>query len=276
MTQRADNGGYSIFRETMADMTYPEIERAARDGAVVLWALGVIEQHGPHLPLGTDIYVPAAILAEARRLLAERGVKTVTVPPFYWGVNLASASFAGSFDVRPEIMRELVVDVLAHLKRDGFSRVFCLSGHGEALHNQTLFAGLCKGSEAAGIAGYVLLPPSSAQRFGYDLADPHLALTETIPSEPSEYLDIHAGSWETSLLWGLYPEVVRSEVVPTLPPTNFGFPDLQEWRQGRELARRKTPDGYFGQPAEADPQRGHAIVAAEAKLVADAICAKLA
>ena len=38
-------GGYSIFHETMADMTWLEVERAARNGAVVLWGLGVIEEH---------------------------------------------------------------------------------------------------------------------------------------------------------------------------------------------------------------------------------------
>ena len=40
-------GGYSIFDETMADMTWPEVEAAARAGAVALWGLGVIEErHG--------------------------------------------------------------------------------------------------------------------------------------------------------------------------------------------------------------------------------------
>lgn len=48
-------GDYSVFHDAMADMTYPEIERAARNGAVALWGLGVIEQHGPHLPLATDV-----------------------------------------------------------------------------------------------------------------------------------------------------------------------------------------------------------------------------
>ena len=65
---------YSIFKDTIADMTYPEVEEAVRDGAVALWALGVIEQHGPHLPLATDVYVPMARLRRARQVLAERGI----------------------------------------------------------------------------------------------------------------------------------------------------------------------------------------------------------
>ena len=40
--------------------------------AVVLWGLGVIEQHGPHLPLGTDVYMPSELLRRVRKQLARR------------------------------------------------------------------------------------------------------------------------------------------------------------------------------------------------------------
>jgi creatinine amidohydrolase len=276
MPERAPGGGYSVFTDTMADMTYPEVEQSVRDGAVVLWALGVIEQHGPHLPLATDIYVPAATLSEARRLLAARGIPSVTVPPFYWGVNVASASFAGSFEVRPEVMIELMKDVFANLKKDGFQQVFCLSGHGEALHNQTILAGVKAGCSASSLDGSVIIAPAMAKRLGFDLADPHLALLAPDTDAPQPYLDIHAGEWETSVIWGLYPDVVRTEIVPTLEPTNYGPTDLAEWRKGYDHSRRKTPNGYFGSPAAADPARGPAIIAEEARRVADAIAAKVA
>jgi creatinine amidohydrolase len=272
-----DHRGYSVFAGTMADMTYPELEQSVRDGAVVLWALGVIEQHGPHLPLATDVYVPCATLARARELLTERGVPSVIAPPFYWGVNVASAHFAGSFEVRPAVMVELMKDVLANFKKDGFSQVFCLSGHGEALHNTTILEGVKAGSAASGIDARVLVAPAMAKRLGYDPADPHLALLAPEPDEPHPpYLDIHAGSWETSVIWGLFPHVVRDEIVPTLEPTNYGPSDLAEWRKGYEHSRRKTPLGYFGQPADADPALGAGIIEQEALRVADAIVAKLA
>jgi hypothetical protein len=49
-------GGYSIFDGTMVDMSMPAVEQAAKDHAAILWPMGVIEEHGPALPLGTDIY----------------------------------------------------------------------------------------------------------------------------------------------------------------------------------------------------------------------------
>src|SRR5512140_2553851 len=61
-------GGYSIFHETMVDMTYPEIEAAAKRHAILLWPMGVIEEHGPQLPLGTDIYDAYAMMKQVARL----------------------------------------------------------------------------------------------------------------------------------------------------------------------------------------------------------------
>ena len=40
--------GYSIFSETMADMTFQQIERAAEQKLPVLFPIAVIEEHGPH------------------------------------------------------------------------------------------------------------------------------------------------------------------------------------------------------------------------------------
>src|SRR5690348_287067 len=103
--------GPSIFQDTIAEMTYPEVEAAIGRGAIALWSMGVIEQHGPHLPTATDVYIPSARLRAVKRLLAEEGVESIIIPPFYWGVNFVSASFPASIKVRAEVMIELVADV---------------------------------------------------------------------------------------------------------------------------------------------------------------------
>lgn len=268
-------GGYSVFHETMADMTFPELVEAARQGAAVLWGLGVIEEHGPHLPLATDVYVPYAALRRVRRLLAEQGIPSVVMPPFYWGVNHVTGRFPGSFEVRPEIVTELMIDILKSLKKDGFSNLFCLSGHGDALHNRTILEAVKRGSKAAPINGYMVVTPSFVERLGFDPADPHLAVTEPSGEAKGKYADVHAGDWETSLIWGLYPELVRTEIVPTLKPTNFSPADLEEWRKGQEHTLRKTPHGYLGDPAASKPERGVDLMERQARLIAAAIAAKL-
>lgn len=267
--------GYSIFHETMADMTYPEVEQAARDGAVLLWGLGVIEEHGPHLPLGTDVYVPAARLRRVRGLLGARGIRALIMPPFYWGVNYVTGKFPGSFMVRPEIMIELMLDVFRSVRKDGFRTAFCLSGHGEALHNTTLDEGVRRARAETGLDAYVVLSESLCRRLGLEPAQPHLVVTAA-ERPTGKFMDVHAGNWETSVVWGAYPELVRQEIVPTLASTDFLGADLAEWRQGGEAARRKTPHGYLGDPAAADPEQGRRHLEHEAAAIADAIARKLA
>ena len=268
-------GGYSIFHDTMADMTFREIEAAAREGAIVLWGLGVIEEHGPHLPLATDVYVPYATLRAVRRMLAERGVPSVIAPLFYWGVNAATSAFAGSFVVRPEVMIELMKDVFRSLRKDGFGSVYCLSGHGDAAHNCALLEGVSAGSAYGAIDGTLIVTPAAAARFGFDAGDPYLVVTQPAPRPAEPYLDIHAGSDETSMIWGHFPDVVRDDVLPALAPTNYVLEDLLEWRKGEQHAVRKTPDGYLGDPAAARPERGVGLIEADATAIADAIVARI-
>ena len=281
-----------VFADTIAEMTWFEVEQAAKDGAVLLWAFGVIEQHGPHLPAGTDVYIPQARLRDVKRLLVDRGIQALIVPPYYWGVNVVSGAFPASYGVRPELMKELMADVFGNFESDGFRQVFCFSSHGDALHNRTIHEGIRLGSARTGLDIRFVIGVALARRLGVALDDPNLALVEneapeavsftqvtgSSPSEPmvpvdapSQYADVHAGRWETSMMLCNYPTLVRDDVRATLKSTDYGPDDLAEWRQGYEHARRKTPLGYFGDPAAASRDEGVRSCAAAARVAADAI-----
>ncbi len=278
MTDRDElQAGISIFAGTMAEMTADEVASAARGGAVALWALGVIEQHGPHLPTGTDVYLPAAKLRRLRALLAERGIAAVIVPPYYWGVNHVSGAFPASPKVRPEVMAELMSDVIGSLDGDGFTALFCVTGHGDADHNRTIYEGIRRGSAGRSIRASFLAEARLVQRLGLDAADPLVTPFEPAPSgPPRRYVDVHAGEYETSAMLATYPGLVRREVLPSLAPTNFGPEDLNEWRRGLDHARRKTPLGYLGDPAAASLEQGQRSLEAQATAMAEAIARRLA
>ena len=287
-----------IFADTIAEMTWYEVEQAARDGAVLLWAFGVIEQHGPHLPAGTDVYLPQARLREVRRELAQRGVQALIVPPYYWGVNVVSGAFPASYKVRPEIIRELMADVFASLKGDGFRRVFCFSGHGDALHNRTIHEGIKLGVERSGIDISFVMDAALAQRLGIALDDAQITVPEGSQTEglkffqintsspssgslpgaeqaPPRYVDVHAGRWESSMMLASCASLVRDDVRKTLRSTDLGPEDLAVWRQGYEHARRTTPLGYFGDPAAASAEEGRQTLQSAAATAADAIVARI-
>ncbi|WUI04184.1 creatininase family protein [Spirillospora sp. NBC_00431] len=260
-----------VFAGTLAELTWYEVDEAARAGAVLLWAFGVIEQHGPHLPTGTDVYVPGARLRAVRALLAERGVRALIMPPYYWGVNVVSGSFPASYSVRPELMREVVADLLAGMARDGFRHVFCFSGHGDALHNRTVYDGIRTARDRAVADASFVTEPALARRIGLALDDPCLTLSGPDVPPPPGPADVHAGRWETSLMMHSHPELVREEVRTRLEPSGLGASDLATWRQGFDAARRVTPDGYFGDPAAAGAEEGHGLHTATAEQAADAI-----
>lgn len=275
-----------IFADTIAEMTWFEVEQAAKEGAVLLWAFGVIEQHGPHLPTGTDVYLPSARLRGVRAALAHRGITALIVPPYYWGVNVVSGSFPASPNVRPEIMKELMADVFAGFARDGFRQVFCVSGHGDAAHNRTVHGGIALGRSRTGLDISFVIDSALAKRIGLALDDPCLTLTDAgkpdaahtpLVSSPSapvperKFIDVHAGQWETSIMMHCCAPLVRESVRPTLKSTDYGMEDLLTWRQGYEAARRKTPLGYFGDPAAATREEGARSLAASVAQAADAI-----
>lgn len=266
--------GDSIFAETMAEMTWEEVDAAAKRGAAALWAFGVIEQHGPHLPAGTDVYLPSAALRRVRALLADQGIESVIVPPYYWGVNHASAAFPASFVVRPEVMIELMADVLGSLARDGFRSVYCITGHGEAHHNRALHRAVTRSRGETGIDISFVADEALVRRLGIAPSDPGVTPFALAGDPTLTFPDVHAGKGETAAMLALVPDLVRSDKLAALPAVAFTAEDLAEWREGYELSRQKTPRGYVGDPAKADAADGAHRLEAAATAIAGAIAAR--
>lgn len=266
----------SIFQDTIAEMTYPEVEAAVGRGAIALWSMGVIEQHGPHLPTATDVYIPSARLRAVKSMLAGEGIEAIIIPPFYWGVNFVSANFPASIKVRAEVMIELVSDVIKSMAGDGVRRVFCVSGHNDRAHNEAIFQAMCKASEESEAQACFICEEAILRRLGIDLANPAVMPFSVPPEQPpGPFLDIHAGEWETSVMLGFNPDVVRQALLPDLVPTNLGPDDLAQWRKGFDVSRRVTPLGYFGDPAAATAERGRTSIAREAAAIVQGIKQRL-
>jgi creatinine amidohydrolase len=262
----------SPFAGTMAEMTYVEVERAAASGAVALWAIGAIEAHGPHLPLSTDVIAPQGQLRLVQAGLAKAGVKSVIAPPYYWGVNRVTGAFAGSFDVRPEVMVELMSDVFAGLAKAGFKEAYVVTGHFDSAHGQAIVAAVRRANAEGKIAARFVVPAGLGQRLGLRTGEPGFILVDAAPSQADAAAgDLHAGEAETSLMMHLAPDLVREGARKGLPPVKLAPEVLPRWREGYDTARKITPDGYVGSPAEARAARGRGRLEAEAASMAAAI-----
>lgn len=157
------------------------------------------------------------------------------------------------------------------MRKDGFNATYIITGHGERRHNQVILDGVEEARGTTGMRGFVVLGEGMAKRLGLSGKEPHVLITDDGPHEPSDFVDVHAGKEETSVFGHLYPEILRSDVVPTLEPTNYGLEDLAEWRKGWENGRHKTPRGYLGDPAAASPAHGQRLFEDSTTRIADAI-----
>lgn len=268
--------GYSIFDETMVDLTWPEVEKAAEEGAIVLLPTGVIEEHGPHIGLGVDTYCSYLMCKLMRRELEAKGIKTLITPPYYWGINNATGSFPGSFTVRKETMKAVLYDLLASLRRWGFTYVFNLNWHGETDHVVAILEAVKEARIDTGIMAYFIVPGWMAlniKRFGLTGKEEYIILQKPSPptGPPPKYLNIHAASIETGIMAYYFPDQVNAELARTLKSTDLTFEDLMVWMQGWSDARKLTPLGYFGDPASFDPEAGRQLIEGGARSLANLI-----
>ncbi len=262
--------GYSIFHETMADMTWQEVEKAAKEGAIILLPTAVIEEHGPHMGCGVDTYLAYQTCKLTRRELESRGIKTLIAPPFYWGINRTTHVFPGTFTVRPETMRALLEDILLSLKSWGFKRVYNINWHYDGGHISTLFQTIKNAQESVGINTYFVLSEEDFRRFGLKGDEPFIVVHKSPPgeAEPQEFLDLHAGAGETGIMASHFPDQVDMELTKTLKPTQLTYRDVGEWVTN---AKKVTPLGYFGDPANAKIEESKKYHEAFCKMIADAI-----
>lgn len=246
--------GYSIFDETMVDLSWDKLDELIKDRAVVLLPTGAIEAHGPHMCLGVDTYGSYIKCKLVKEILESKGIKTLIAPPYYWGINNITGAFPGSFTVRKSTMKALVYDILASLSRWGVKYVFNINHHGDVEHCTTLFQAIKEARIDLGIRVFSIISEFESKRFAFTGEEYHVliykeTLDDTPNSPQSEYIDINAGEEETSMMFKYFPKQVNVEKAKMLKPTNLKFPDLLEWRKGWSDARKITPLCYLGDPA---------------------------
>jgi len=248
---------YSIFKDTMVDMPYPEIEESIRQNACVLLPVSVVEEHGPHLCTGTDIYLTQSLTQKVKQKLDAKDHKAVIAPPFYWGVNSITNGFVGSFSVKPETMTIILLEILENLKNWGFRKIFLLNFHGDFIHIKTIADIVAKANEE-NIEAYFLIDSNSISRMDLNRDASYLAsvkLDSNKANLETDVIDIHAGATETSWMALSYEELVNIEKAKSLAPTNLTFIDLKQWVKGGEVAKNITPLGYCGNPSNIDLEK---------------------
>jgi creatinine amidohydrolase len=270
----SESKGDSIFHETMVDMTWQEVEEAAKDGAIVLLPTAVIEEHGPHMSCGVDTYLGYQTCKLTRRALESRGIRTVIAPPLYWGRNRSTHVFPGTFTVREETLKALISDIVQSLKSWGFTEVFNINWHYDGAHLAALFKSIVHVRESLDVNAYFVMADYDVKRFRFKGDEPFLLVHKTplMEEEPQDYIDLHAGSDETGLMAAYFPDQIDLELTRKLEPTKVTMREIGKWVTDTKTV---TPLGYLGDPASFDSEKSKKFHEAYCGMIADAIEAHL-
>ena len=242
-----------MFR--LAELSFTRVDALDRSRTVVLFAVSPLEEHGPHLPLGTDLLHAEFFNEElAKRIIEAKPGWTVLIgPPLPIGAS--AFDHAGTLLVRARTVRNAALDYGAALARHGFRYILVTNGHAGprhvvALEEASAVVSRRYGARMLSVSGPVLwkfLRGKFNERLESLLGRP-LTAAEREASRG----DAHAGLWETSLLLRVRPELVDSSFA-RLPPMRF--PLLDALRKNYPL-RLGNQMGYIGSPAAASVEFG--------------------
>jgi creatinine amidohydrolase len=268
--------GYSIFNETMADMTWPEVKEAAKNDAVILLPTGVIEQHGPHLCTGVDTYLGYIFGKQVKQKLDAKNILSLMVPPLYWGVTIYSRTYPGTFACRPETVKAVLHDVLDCLHEWGFKNVFAFTWHQNPDHGRTVMEAMKDGQDRIGINSCYLIRPGSthAERFGLTGKEDYALLVPKGPAggPPPKYADVHAGKEETGAMSAHFPDLVNAGMAKTLESNDKTFQDLTKWGTFDPPGLKNfMGQGYIGAPADFDAESAESDLEESTTRTADTI-----
>jgi len=229
------------------EMTRPEVEEAIASGVdTVIITIGSTEQHGLHLPLGTD-----AIMGEAlgQRVAHALG-NTLLAPGMRIGCSEHHMDFAGSLTLSRETFIGVVGDICRSLARHGFRHIVLLPTHGGN------FAPLAKAVEAIRpeLSGVNLIAFTDLMAFMDEIFQTGKARKVT-----PEQAGAHAGEFETSIMLYLRPDLVA---VDKAQPGYVGDQLRIAPLVFEKGFRAVTANGVLGDPRNASAANGEAYMAA--------------
>ncbi len=241
----------------LAEMAFPEVKQLADDGrALVILPVGVVEEHGAHLPLGLDSFAAEVYAASAAAHLEAGGYEVVVAPTINYGVARAAIDFPGTLSLEPETLRSMVVEIGRSLARHGLNRLAILNGHRDLQHMKALDD-----------AREILVSNKAAQvlvvGFASDAAMTAACYRDGVKQfyqSPRADREGHGGESETSVALHSFPGLVKHEVIPELTP-NFDY-DVEAFRnETKDYWSISDGRGYFGWPQAATAATGAKLVA---------------
>jgi creatinine amidohydrolase len=215
--------------------------------------MGILEKHGPHLPLGTDLLDIRDVV-----LRAARKEYTIVFPPYYFGQIFEARHQPGTIAYSEKLMWDLLQETCDELARNGIKKIILASGHGG---NNNFLPYFCQ-SQLSSRRDYAVFLFQASR-------DPE---TEAqLKKMRKTTLEMHAGEVETSTMLAHRPELVRLDQAKSQSGEDQkGLSDLHNaytgiWWYGR------FPNHYAGDGSPAGKEMGELALNSQANQLATMI-----
>lgn len=214
----------------------------ARDPRMIV-PVGALEQHGPHLPLGTNVLI-------ARRIAVDlsQEFSVLRAPTIYYGVNVKGAqNYAGTATLRQKTLHRSLNELLASWENHGITEFIAITAHRHEPHLDAL----------------ATLVTSRARVRVVSVWD--VDITDLLETQPGP---LHGCEAETSLMLHLYPEVVRMDRARDFEVTAAQF---KRYMRGQLVVPPAGGAGVVGHPTAATAAKGESIYKRMLHVIGDAV-----
>jgi creatinine amidohydrolase len=244
-----------------AHLTSDELSALAGERCVAVLPVGAIEQHGPHLPLGTDTMIAEGLVARACARIAD-DLPVLVLPTQAIGESTEHGSFAGTLSHEAETLLAAWTELGAALSRSGIHKLVIVNAHGGQPQIVDLAAQRLRARNAMLVvrANYMNWP-----------------LPDGLVDEDERRHGHHGGQVETAIMLALHPELVKTAAAQHFPSKARDLAGIhRRFGQGGSLgfawqAEDLNPDGVVGNAAAATAALGEALLDHHAKRLADLI-----
>lgn len=230
----------------LEELTWKKVEQLNKDTTVFFIPMSPLEEHGPHLPVGTDLLTARDAAKEAIKTLSSKkqGYTFILFPAIPLGYTKMASCFPGTVSVRVKAIRSIIEDVVGSLAQFGFKFFVICTFHMDLGHLKGIYSGIKRVSNKYSV--------NIIEPWG-----PYFFNKEVEKKEPQVGFDtkkeVHACFRETSLMKYQYPYLVDD----CYKDLQSIYRDLYSPRFiGKTFKDIGITDGYIGSPARADSDYG--------------------
>jgi creatinine amidohydrolase len=226
-------------RNVLSEMSARELEQFISHETVGLLIFGACENHGDHMPFGSDFIMPFEL---AKRVAARYGKKIVIFPPIPYGVSSHHKDFFMTVSFEPDTMMNVIRDILQSLVNNNIRNILIINGHDGNIAPIELASRIIK---------------ERNPRVVISCLESWWTLVGSIDKELFDVWDGlgHGGEAETSAMLAVRPDLVNmtvapKDVIPKLPD------NIRIYWKFNEL----TGTGATGAPRKATRTKGDKII----------------